>query len=267
MNPTALIAEDEPLLAAALQQMLAQAWPGLEVQACVGDGHAAVQQALALRPEVVFLDIRMPGQDGLQAAAELAECWPLAETPFPELVFVTAYDQYAIQAFEAQAMDYLLKPVQLDRLHKTVARLQARRAARQAAPAALESTLEQLRGLLGRGQQASGGPARRLSVLQASQGQDIHLVAVDKLLYLEAADKYVRACTEAQAYWVRTPLKELYEQLDPEAFWQVHRGTVVRVAAIAKVVRDEQGRLWLHLHGRPERLAVSRLHAQRFKAM
>ena len=266
MNPTALIAEDEPLLAAALQQMLARAWPELQVLACVGDGHSAVQQALALRPQVLILDIRMPGQDGLQAAAELADCWPLEKAPFPELVFVTAYDQYAIQAFEAQAMDYLLKPVHMDRLHKTVARLQARRAEHSAAPTALESTLAQLRHLLGTGP-AHAAPLRRLSVLQASQGQDIHLVAVDRLLYLEAADKYVRACTDTQDYWVRTPLKELYEQLDPDAFWQVHRGTVVRVSAIARVVRDEQGRLWLHLHGRPERLAISRLHAQRFKAM
>jgi DNA-binding LytR/AlgR family response regulator len=121
--PRALIAEDEPLLATALQQALAQAWPELQVQATVGDGLSAVRQALALRPEVLFFDIRMPGQSGLDAAAELADAWP-ADRPFPALVFVTAYDQYAVQAFEAQAVDYLLKPVQTARLQKTMQKVQ-----------------------------------------------------------------------------------------------------------------------------------------------
>ena len=157
MNATALIAEDEPLLAAALQAELAKAWPQLRIVATVGHGAAAVEQTLALRPDLVFMDIRMPGQTGLEAAAELAEAWPTdgpGATPFPALVFVTAYDQYAVQAFEAQAVDYLLKPVQAARLEKTVQRVQALLAQRRDAPAAastdpaLDLAVEKLRALL-----------------------------------------------------------------------------------------------------------------------
>ena len=268
--PRALIAEDEPLLAAALQQALAQAWPALQVLATVGDGLSAVRQALALRPEVLFFDIRMPGQSGLDAAAELADAWP-ADTPFPALVFVTAYDQYAVQAFEAQAVDYLLKPVQAARLQKTVQKLQL--ALTPQAPAAinLESTLAQLRNLLATPGVAAPAPAAAhtapLTVIQASSGNQIHLVPVAEVLYFEAADKYVRVLTAGREYLIRTPLKELAAQLDASEFWQVHRGTLVRASAIASVTRDEAGRLHLALRGRPETLAVSRLYAHLFKAM
>ncbi len=139
--PRALIAEDEPLLAAALQHALAQAWPALQIAATVGDGLSAVREALALRPDVLFFDIRMPGQSGLDAAAELADAWPAAE-PFPALVFVTAYDQYAVQAFEAQAVDYLLKPVQATRLQKTVQKLQQTLAHKAPAATDFEATLD-----------------------------------------------------------------------------------------------------------------------------
>ncbi|MGB4927408.1 MAG: response regulator, partial [Giesbergeria sp.] len=148
--PRALIAEDEPLLATALQHELAQAWPKLQVVATVGDGLSAVREALALQPEVLFFDIRMPGQSGLEAAAELVDAWPDGK-PFPGLVFLTAYDQYAVQAFEAQAVDYLLKPLQTGRLQKTVARVQQLLAARSAAAPLPETTLAQLRSLLGAG--------------------------------------------------------------------------------------------------------------------
>jgi len=265
--PRALIAEDEPLLAAALQQALAQAWPELQVQATVGDGQSAVRQALALRPEVLFFDIRMPGQSGLDAAAELADAWP-ADQPFPALVFVTAYDQYAVQAFEAQAVDYLLKPVQAARLQKTVQKLQL--ALTPQAPAAinLEATLAQLRNLLAApGLAAPAPPSAPLTVIQASSGNQIHLVPVAEVLYFEAADKYVRVLTTGREYLIRTPLKELAAQLDASEFWQVHRGTLVRASAIASVTRDEAGRLHLALRQRPETLAVSRLYAHLFKAM
>jgi len=269
--PRALIAEDEPLLAAALQQALAQAWPELQVQATVGDGLSAVRQALALRPEVLFFDIRMPGQSGLDAAAELADAWP-ADRPFPALVFVTAYDQYAVQAFEAQAVDYLLKPVQAARLQKTVQKLQL--ALTPQAPAAinLEATLAQLRNLLATPGVAAPAPAAAaqtapLTVIQASSGNQIHLVPVAEVLYFEAADKYVRVLTAGREYLIRTPLKELAAQLDASEFWQVHRGTLVRASAIASVTRDEAGRLHLALRQRPEMLAVSRLYAHLFKAM
>ena len=298
--PRALIAEDEPLLAAALQQELRTAWPELQIAATVGDGLSAVQQALALQPDVLFFDIRMPGQTRLDAAVALADAWP-AHQPFPALVFVTAYDQYAVQAFEAQAVDYLLKPVQSARLQKTVQKLrlaliqQAQSAINSIAnsePQApthtqelepnLQRTVDQLRHLLAQPGLWPGAepgaplaptplaaPQRppRLTVIQASHGSQIHMVPVGDVLYFEAADKYVRVLTARAEYLIRTPLKELADQLDPQEFWQVHRSTLVRASAIATVVRDELGKLHLNLRGRPERLDVSRLYAHLFKAM
>jgi len=277
--PRALIAEDEPLLAQALQAELARVWPALEIQAVVGDGASAVAQALALRPDVLFFDIRMPGQGGLDAAAELAERWDSpgpGAAPFPCLVFVTAYDQYAVQAFEAQAVDYLLKPVQTQRLRQTVARLQARLDNRHVGTGSLvahdaspqlemETAMAQLRQLL----QANGPGAgvAALTVIPASVGNSIHMVPVDEIVCLEAADKYVRLLTPAHEYLIRTPLRELLPQLDARHFWQVHRAAVVRVAAIAAVHRDESGKLWLQMRGRDEKVVVSRLYAHLFKAM
>ena len=265
MKASALIAEDEPLLAQALRLELAAAWPELEVLEIVGDGAAAVRSALRHRPEVLFFDIRMPGQGGLEAAAELADAWP-REVPFPALVFVTAYDQYAVQAFEAQAVDYVLKPVQPARLRRTVDRLRQALARRPADGEPLEAALGQLRHLL----QASGpaaAPQPLLKVIQAGVGASIRMVPVEQVIYFEAADKYVRVVTGEGEVLVRTPLKELLPQLDAQLFWQVHRGTVVRATAIDSVQRDEAGRLHLALRGRPERLPVSRLYAHLFKAM
>ncbi|GAB3646561.1 LytR/AlgR family response regulator transcription factor [Ramlibacter alkalitolerans] len=266
MKPSAVIAEDEPLLAQALRAELAAAWPELAVVDTVGDGAAAVRSALAHRPDVLFFDIRMPGLGGLDAAAELADAWP-QESPFPALVFVTAYDQYALQAFEAQAVDYVLKPVQPVRLRRTVDKLRQVLAQRQPqAGGPLEATLGQLRQLL----QASGPaavPQPQLKVIQAGVGTSIRMVPVSEVVYFEAADKYVRVLTGDSEFLVRTPLKELLPQLDAQLFWQVHRGTVVRSTAIHSVLRDEAGKLHLALRGRPERLPVSRLYAHLFKAM
>ena len=266
MTATALIAEDEPLLAQALQAELARAWPGLQVVATVGDGQAAVAQALNLRPDVLFLDIRMPGQTGLQAAAELADEWP-AGAPFPALVFVTAYDAYAVEAFETQAVDYLLKPVQPERLVRTVQRVQQVLQQRQpASHAPDDATLARLRALL-TGESASPVAAPRLQVISASVGTGIRMVPIADVLVFEAADKYVRVLTASSEVLIRTPLKELLPQLDPAVFWQVHRGTVVRVDAIDSVQRDEAGKHSLRLRGRPEAWPVSRLYAGQFKAM
>lgn len=284
--PTALIAEDEPLLAQALQAELARAWPELQVLRTVGDGASAVKAALELVPQLLFFDIRMPGMSGLDAALELADLWPPAhapQQPFPALVFVTAYDQYAVQAFEAQAVDYLLKPVQPARLQKTMSKLQlalsesARTApetiANPATDPALEAALSQLRGLLqahtGMPAQAAdaGGKTPLLQVLQVSAGSQIRMVPIDEVLYFEAADKYVRVLTRDREHLLRTALKDLLPQLDPQVFWQVHRGTVVRATAIDTVSRDDAGRLTLSLRNRNDKLAVSRLYAQRFKAM
>lgn len=264
MKPVALIAEDEPLLAQALQAELARAWPELHVAAVVGDGAAAVQAALQHRPDVLFFDIRMPGQGGLEAAAELADAWP-HDAPFPALVFVTAYDQYALQAFEAQAVDYVLKPVQATRLQRTVDKLRTLLAQRGTHGGDLEATLGQLRHLLQGAAPAVAPP--RLKVIQAGVGSSIRLVPVEDVVYFEAADKYVRVvCADAE-FLIRTPLKELLPQLDPQLFWQVHRGTVVRATAVESVHRDEAGKLHLALRGRRERLPVSRLYAHLFKAM
>ncbi|WP_137919299.1 LytTR family DNA-binding domain-containing protein [Hydrogenophaga sp. 2FB] len=269
MNATALIAEDEPLLAQALQAELARAWPTLQIVATVGDGDSAVAQALALKPDVLFLDIRMPGQTGLQAAAELADEWPEGD-PFPALVFVTAYDAYAVEAFDAQAVDYVLKPVQPERLARTVQRLQQmltqRRQHATGVAAPDDHTLQQLRALLLAGD-APAPTLPRLQFIPASVGQAVRMVPVGEVLVFEAADKYVRVLTAGSEVLIRTPLKDLLPQLDPAVFWQIHRGTVVRADAIDSVSRNEAGRLSLRLRGRPETLAVSRLYADRFRAM
>jgi DNA-binding LytR/AlgR family response regulator len=267
---TALIAEDEPLLAQALQAELARAWPELVLLGTVGDGLSAVKQALALQPDVLFFDIRMPGLSGLEAATELAEAWPLEGpdcNPFPQLVFVTAHDEYAVQAFEAQALDYVLKPVQAARLEKTVAKLQ--RALQQARPgnAGFEATLGQLRNLLATQPDQADSKAPPLRVIQARVGNTIHLVPVAEVLYFEATDKYVRLLTAETEYLIRTPLKDLLPRLQSEQFWQIHRSIVVRADQVLKVQRDAVGKLTLTLRNRPEALAVSRLYAPRFRAM
>lgn len=270
---TALIAEDEPLLAQALQAELARAWPELQVLATVGDGASAVRTALALQPDVLWFDIRMPGMGGLDAAAELANLWPIGpgNKPFPALVFVTAYDQYAVQAFEAQATDYLLKPVQAARLEKTVTKVQLALASRAQAAinleANLESVLGQLRGLLGAQQPAPAVATPLLTVIQASVGNAIRLVPVAEVLVFEASDKYVRVLTSSHEYLIRTPLKELLPQLDSQVFWQIHRSTVVRASDIDAVQRDEAGKTQLQLRSRAERWDVSRLYVPLFKAM
>ena len=271
-TPTALIAEDEPLLALALQTELARAWPALQVVATVGDGVSAVRQALALQPDVLFFDIRMPGMSGLEAAAELAEQWPVSGKAipgkaFPALVFVTAYDQYAVQAFEAQAVDYLLKPLQAARLSKTIAKLQLTLAKPAQGAINLDATLNQLRGLLSA--PSASVSVTPLTVIQASVGNSnsIRMVPVDDVVCFEAADKYVRVLTTEREYLIRTPLKELLDQLDAQVFWQIHRGTVVRALAIESVTRDEAGKVSLALRGLTEKFGVSRLYAHLFKAM
>jgi DNA-binding LytR/AlgR family response regulator len=266
--PVALIAEDEPLLASHLGMELAKAWPELVIGANVADGASAVREALALKPEVCFLDIRMPGWSGLEAAQAMAEDWP-EQTPFPLLVFVTAYDQYAVQAFDAQAVDYLVKPLDAQRLAACVARLRNRLADR-APQAALQETVTQLRALLGTHPTATPAleqNAPRLEVIQASVGNLVHMVPIDDVLYFEAADKYVRVITAEREHLIRISLRELLPQLDTQQFWQVHRGLVVRARAIVSAQRDDSGKVFLTLRGRSERLTASRLYAHLFKGM
>ncbi len=263
---TALIAEDEPLLAAALKAELAALWPALTVGAVVGDGDSAVAQALSLRPDVCFLDIRMPGLSGLEAAQALAEDWPDG-VDFPLIVFVTAYDQYALQAFEAQAVDYLLKPVDRPRLAACVERLQARLAARGTKADVLQQTMDQLRALIGATPAAAAASAPRLEVIQAQVGAVVHIVPLAEVIYFEAADKYVRVVTAEREHLIRLSLRELLPQLDPAVFWQIHRGTVVQARCIVSARRDESGKAFLSLRGRPETLTASRLYAHLFKGM
>lgn len=270
-RPRALIAEDEPLLAANLQAELARAWPALEIVANVAHGAAALEQALALRPDLMFLDIRMPGMNGLDAAQAIAEDWP-AGIALPLIVFVTAFDQYAVTAFERAAIDYVLKPVRADRLALTCARAQAALRERDAAAAAsaapgVEATLAQLRSLLAAPDASASTPTSPRQMLQAGIGATVHMVAVADVLYFEAADKYVRVVTTEREYLIRTSLRELLPQLDGAKFWQVHRGTVVRADAIRTATRDDSGRVALTLRGHADTLVASRLYAHLFKAM
>ncbi|HSC01100.1 MAG TPA: LytTR family DNA-binding domain-containing protein [Burkholderiaceae bacterium] len=262
MTPRALIAEDEPLLLQGLRDDLHALWPELQVVAAVADGESALRSALQLRPEVCFLDIRMPGASGLEVAQALAEDWPAGDA-FPLLVFVTAYDQYALQAFDAQAVDYLVKPLQRERLAACVQRLRTRLAERTTEQA-LPQALEQLRGLLAA---TSPGASERLEVIQAGVGNVVHMVPIDEVVYFEAADKYERVVTADREHLIRLSLRELLPKLDPQKFWQVHRGTVVCARSIASAQRHESGKVTLTLRERPERLTASRLYAHLFKGL
>lgn len=248
----ALIAEDEIHLAEDLRRRLARLWPDLDIVATVHDGGAALDALARLRPDIAFLDIRMPGPSGLDvAAAAPAEC---------RVVFVTAYDDHAVQAFEQAAADYLLKPVSDARLARCVERLQ-----RQAATAP-EGLMAHLQRLLAA--QAKPEPLRWLKVqVRAQAGQTVRLVAVDEVCYFQSADKYTSVVTRDAELLLRTPLKDLVAQLDPAAFWQVHRGTVVNVGQIATAHHDLLGKVTLSLRDRPEKLAVSRSYAHLFRQM
>ncbi|GIZ51389.1 LytR/AlgR family response regulator transcription factor [Noviherbaspirillum aridicola] len=257
----ALIAEDEPVLAFMLQQSLQRLWPELLIGGVAANGVDAVREALALKPDVLFLDIKMPGKTGLEAAQELAEDWP-DDKPFPLVVFVTAYDDYALQAFDQAAADYVLKPVSDDRLARTVSRLQARLARHAERDQALERIVGQLRTLMP--PPASTG---RLDLIRAAVGNQIRLIPVGEVQYFEAADKYVNVVTAEGEALIRTPLKELLTQLDPAQFWQVHRGTVVNLKFVEAALRDDAGRLALRLRGRTQTLPVSRVYAHLFRQM
>jgi DNA-binding LytR/AlgR family response regulator len=258
----ALIAEDEPILAQALEQALQRLWPELQIAGIAGNGAAAVEQALAQRPDVLFFDIKMPGKSGLEAAHELAEEWP-EDSPFPLIVFVTAYDQFALQAFEQAAIDYVLKPVSDTRLSTTVKRLQTRLDQHHEPGEELQRVLGQLRTLV----PAAPSGTERLAVIRAAVGNQIRLIPINDVLYFEATDKYVNVVTAAGDALIRTSLKELLPQLDGNQFWQIHRGTVVNVSRVQAAIRDEFGKLSVKLRDRPETLAISRVFAHLFKQM
>ena len=262
MNIPVLVVEDEPVLARRLQQQLATLWPGIDLLPVADNGAAAIALALEHLPRVIFLDIHMPAASGLDAAEAIVEDWPEG-VPLPQLVFVTAYGQYAVQAFEHGAIDYLLKPVSTERLQRAVQRVQERLALLDGASG------EALGGALQRVAQAlqPAASAAPLSVINAAVGAVTHLIPIDDVLYFEVADKYLRVVTREREALIRMTLRELLQRLDAERFWQVHRSLVVQARCIAQVERSEDGRLWLGLREHPARLGVSRLFAHRFKAM
>ncbi|MBL8306123.1 MAG: response regulator transcription factor [Rubrivivax sp.] len=256
MNATAVIADDEDLPRAELRRMLAAAWPSLRVLAECEHGAAAVEAIDQHEPDIAFLDIRMPGLSGLDVArAASARC---------HTVFTTAYDSHAVAAFEAGAVDYLLKPIAAERLQQAVQRLQERLAARTAAPA-LDGLVEKLAAQLQQQHEQRGGT--RLRWLSASVGDTIKMFGIDEVLFFQSDEKYTRVVTATDEAHVRKPLREIADGLDPEEFWQVHRGVVVRASAIARAQRDELGRFTLSLKNHGEKLAVSQAWAWRFKPM
>jgi DNA-binding LytR/AlgR family response regulator len=243
--PTALIADDEPNLSAELASRLTQFWPELEVVAMPRDGVDALAQLNEKRPDFAFLDIRMPGIDGLRVA-QLA--------PTVRVVFVTAYDAHAVQAFETAAIDYLLKPVTDERLLRCVARLQQHR------PSAARDAVELREDI----ERKDTTPIRWLTV---GVRETTKLVSIDDVLYFQATDKYTEAVTRDCRHLIRTPLKELLPRLDSERFAQVHRGVIVAYAAIDRIERDLLGRLRIHLLGHDALLPVSRGYAGMFRQM
>ena len=250
----AVIADDEPLMRSQLRGRLAELWPELEIVSEAKNGVEAVEQVAQHRPDVVFLDIRMPAKTGIEAARDIAKL----EGRLPEIVFVTAYDQYAVDAFEQGVIDYVLKPAERERLAQTVARVKKRLAA-PSSSSGLQETLERLAARL--------APPERLKWIQATIGQQIHMIPVEDVLFFVSDEKYTRVQTTQQEALIRKPIKELIDELDPQMFWQIHRSTVVNAKAIAGVTRDERGRQLVMVKGRPEKLEVSRSYAHLFKGM
>lgn len=248
MTPRAIIAEDEPLLRAQLKHRLAHAWPELAIAHEAASGAEAVAMFDADPVEVAFLDIRMPVMSGLDVARAIGDR--------AHVVFVTAYDEYAIAAFEEGAVDYLLKPVTPERIAKVVARLKQRLAA---PPLDLDALLAKLRA-----HEPDGG---RLKWIRASLGNAMRMLPIEDVLYFQSEDKYTKVVTAEAEALIRKPIKELYDELDHETFWQIHRSTIVSLRAIAKVERDWRDQPVITLKGRPEQLIVSRTFAHRFKSM
>ena len=252
---TCVVAEDESLLRQALLDQLAHAWPQLQVIAACEDGACALEALADHQPDVAFLDIRMPGLSGLDVAAAAAQV-----SPRTQIVFVTAYDQYAVDAFERGAIDYLLKPISTERLAATVQRLQARVDNPDAG--ALAALLERLGRNLPRDNSIDP-----LTWLTASAGQETRLILVDDVAYFRADNKYTSVVTADGEALLRTPIRELLERLDPATFKQIHRSTIVNLKAIAGIVRDDSGRGTVRLKSRPETLTVSAPYMALFRHM
>jgi DNA-binding LytR/AlgR family response regulator len=247
--PTAILAEDEPILRAQLEKKLRALWPELEIAASVEDGAAALE-ALEEKPvDFMFLDIQMPEMTGVEVARHVAGR--------AHVVFVTAYDQYAIQAFETGALDYVLKPVTDERLQLTIERLKSKLAT---PPADLNAILSRL-------SQQVGPKKERLQWIKATLGANLRLIPVSDVLFFQSDEKYTRVVTADGEALIKTPIRELLDGLDPDVFWQIHRSTLVNVNAIAGVTRDFRGQAHVKIKGKEESLVVSRIYSHLFKQM
>jgi DNA-binding LytR/AlgR family response regulator len=258
--PTALIADDEPLLREQLAGHLSRLWPELQVVAQARNGREAVERFEELRPQVAFLDVHMPGMNGVEAARCIGRR--------AELVFVTAFDQYAVEAFRQGAIDYLVKPIEEERLIDSVQRLQARLRSSDTAPrpefgALLESVAAHLAEQLRRG----GGARQYLQWIKASVGNSVRLIPIEQVLYLRADTKYTVVAWQGGEALIRTPLRELADALDPECFVQVHRSTIVNLMHVDRFSHGPGDSGEVHLKGRAERLTVSRSYVHLFRQM
>lgn len=254
MRATALIADDEAPMREQLHARLLEVWPDIEVVALAANGVEAVEMATRHQPQIAFLDIRMPGMGGIEAARQLYDrC---------HIVFATAYDQYAVDAFEHGAIDYLLKPVTAERLATTCERLRRRLSQ---APQDIGTQLAQLGQLL---QQQGAAPKRTyLRWIQAQVGGNLRMISTREILFFQSDEKYTRVQTATAELLIRKTLKELADELDPDEFWRIHRSTLVRVDAIAEVSRDIRGRQMLRVRNYPQELEVSRNHSHLFQQM
>ena len=263
-GPLALLAEDEPVLARTLSRLLAQAWPELRLAGVAEDGMSAVELALEHLPDILFLDIQMPGRTGLEVAEVVTDDWP-ENRPAPLLVFVTAYDEYAIAAFERAAADYVLKPVTPERLDKTVARLRERLAARgltvQAGDAAAQLRYVQSISL------APVGDGERIKVIRAGVGNTVRMIPVADVVCFEATEKYVNVLTATGEALVRMSLRELMARIGSSDFLQVHRSVLVNTNHIVSATRDEFGHYSLAVRGLQRPVKVSRAFAHLFRPM
>ena len=265
----AVIADDERLMREQLRARLAEVWPDLQIVAEARNGLEAVDLVAQHRPDLVFLDIRMPGLTGVDAARQIAQMEVADDEHLPEIVFITAYDQYAVEAFEQGVCDYVLKPAERERLQVTAQRIRARLARRDAPDAPDASPVPPLQQVLHRlaAQLNPGGAPRYLDWIQASVGQGIQMVPVAEVLFFISDEKYTRVQTPTTEALIRKPIKELIDELDPAVFWQIHRSTLVNVKAIAGVTRDFRGRQIVSVRGHGEKLEVSRSYTHLFKGM